>query len=520
MGASIPSKIGQARLAIFGFGCNQAFLFTMLYLGSYNDSALHGFLLDRADLLCVLAAMVFTFVAVAQGRIRSPLMKAASVLVRTRALPVVIVLGVLFCFRYVAPGISWLMVVLLEGLVAGVSLALLLCAWGYVFGEVSINHSVPEVFIGSALGAAVCFFALAVPVPHFLAVLYLLPAGSAWALCKLGYVDSRNQESANLALTRDALCAEHDCNNEEEVVRHFSDNNPSVLSARAETEETTKLTGRIFAGTAVFGLATGAVEALSASADLSAYTSLSVTFVLFVLYCAAALQLYGGRPLTSAAQAVLPVGTGQQTGPLEGAYRLAILLMIGGFIAVPLLESVGVSGVSVLLAGYLGVFAVLISLFLIMGHISHRSAARSFSRGFSALFSGEIIGVLLGGLIGIIPGAFDTSAALVAVAGIAVLYAYLFLFTDRDMAALSVVVAKTDRFDEACARIIASAKLSKRESEILPLALRGRTAERMASEFFISKNTVETHLKRIYAKCGVHTRQELIDLAERIEQEL
>ena len=71
-----------------------------------------------------------------------------------------------------------------------------------------------------------------------------------------------------------------------------------------------------------------------------------------------------------------------------------------------------------------------------------------------------------------------------------------------------------------CARIAASAKLSKREAEILPLALRGRTAERIAGEFFISKNTVDTHLRRIYAKCGVHTRQELIDLGERTEGEL
>ena len=116
--------------------------------------------------------------------------------------------------------------------------------------------------------------------------------------------------------------------------------------------------------------------------------------------------------------------------------------------------------------------------------------------------------------------AFDVSAALVALAGVAVLYAYLFLFTDRDMAALSVVIAQSDRFEEACDLIARTAKLSKREAEILPLALRGRTAERIAGEFFISKNTVDTHLRRIYAKCGVHTRQELIDLGERTEAEL
>ena len=158
--------------------------------------------------------------------------------------------------------------------------------------------------------------------------------------------------------------------------------------------------------------------------------------------------------------------------------------------------------------------------FLIMGRIGGGDAARSFARGFAALFAGEITGVLVGGVLGALPGAFDVSAALVALAGVAVLYAYLFLFTDRDMAALSVVIAQSDRFEEACELIARTAKLSKREAEILPLALRGRTAERIAGEFFISKNTVDTHLRRIYAKCGVHTRQELIDLGERTEAEL
>ena len=63
-------------------------------------------------------------------------------------------------------------------------------------------------------------------------------------------------------------------------------------------------------------------------------------------------------------------------------------------------------------------------------------------------------------------------------------------------------------------------KLSKRESEILPLALRGRTGERIASELFISKSTAETHLRRIATKTDTHGRQELIDLSEKIRKEL
>ena len=37
----------------------------------------------------------------------------------------------------------------------------------------------------------------------------------------------------------------------------------------------------------------------------------------------------------------------------------------------------------------------------------------------------------------------------------------------------------------------------------------------IAQELFIAKSTADTHLRRIYSKCGVHSRQELLDLAER-----
>lgn len=490
------SRLRQARYAILGFGCNQAFLFAMLYLGSYNEGEGHGFFLDRADLLCVLVSMSVTFALMTRPRLRWTMMALGERLVGCLAVPVTLALFALAVLGALDPQIPWLALAVAEGVVAGFFLALLLCMWGRALGAASIDQSVPEVFIGSALGAAVCFFVAAIPFPEAYVALYGLPVGSAWALCVL-----RAQGERGSAPERPS---------------------PSAGSRLGDSasEEAAVLTGRIIAGTVVYGVATGAVEALSASAELPLATSLSVTFALFVLYCAAALQLYGERPLSPGVKAVLPVGPDQEVGPLGGAYRLAILLMAGGFVAVPLLESVDVSGVSVVLAGYLGIFSVLVSLFLIMGRIAGRDAVGSFAQGFAALFTGEIAGILAGGALSSAPGTFDVSAALIALAGVAVLYAYLFLFTDRDMTALSVVIAQTDRFEEACELIARTAKLSKREAEILPLALRGRTAERIAGEFFISKNTVDTHLRRIYAKCGVHTRQELIDLGERTEAEL
>lgn len=53
--------------------------------------------------------------------------------------------------------------------------------------------------------------------------------------------------------------------------------------------------------------------------------------------------------------------------------------------------------------------------------------------------------------------------------------------------------------------------LSKRELEILEPFAQGRSANWIADHFFISKNTVRSHLRNIYSKLDVHTRQELLD---------
>lgn len=53
--------------------------------------------------------------------------------------------------------------------------------------------------------------------------------------------------------------------------------------------------------------------------------------------------------------------------------------------------------------------------------------------------------------------------------------------------------------------------LTKREIEVTALLLEGRSLRRIQTVLFISEGTAKTHVKHIYAKLGVHTKQELID---------
>lgn len=53
--------------------------------------------------------------------------------------------------------------------------------------------------------------------------------------------------------------------------------------------------------------------------------------------------------------------------------------------------------------------------------------------------------------------------------------------------------------------------LSDREIEVMALYALGYTQKRVAEELYITQGTVHAHIKRIYAKTGLHSRQEILD---------
>ena len=469
-----------ALRAVAGFACNQGFVFSLFYMGANEAVPFGPFSFERAELFGVLAFMVVALVAL---RVLPPKARAALL-----AKPLLWCYAALLVVGSTVPalvggdaaGLAF------ESAAVGLPAGLMLAAWGRALSTLPPARFAPTVFVASAVGAVVCFAAATVPVPFAPLALNLLPLGSAAAL--RGFAsEAASKAPSDAAAPREAASA-----------------------------EASQLSAKIVAGTVVFGLAAGFMETYSSDPGLPTTPTFPVSLLLFVLFCIAALQLIndGGE---GDARERGPADRAPQRGegPLDGVYRLAILVMMAGFLFVPVLAGFGVPGEAIVLAGYLGLSAVLVSLFLFMGRITGRGAVPSFARGFAALYAGELIGIALGNALDAVAGGGPTPYAVVACAGLAALFAYLFLFTERDFSALSRIAHDADRFDAACAAIAAAHGLSKREAELLPLALKGRTGERIAAELFISKSTVDTHLRRIYAKCGVHNRQELIDLGER-----
>ncbi|MGI6105584.1 MAG: helix-turn-helix transcriptional regulator [Raoultibacter sp.] len=462
------SSRGLSPRRIAGFACNQGFVFFLFYIGLTNNYALGNFHIERADLIGTLFFMVlgFVFVRVCPKSLRSVLGSRPFLLVYALFLSA----GSLIPLFVESLTLFWLV---LESALLGLSCALMLSAWGRAFGKVSTKTSIPEVFLGSLLGALFGLVASFVPLAQVDLAFRALPFVSAFALLS----------SANSGFDL-----------------------KSAPMSDVSTQAATLLSFKIVAGTALFGIAAGLMEVFYTEPGMQAIPTFVIAFLLFVAFALGTLTT------------LLSDSFGRGTS-LNKAYRLAVFIMLVGLFLVPtpvFTDSI-VTGEAIVLAGYLGLSAVLISLFLVLANITNTSTSASFSRGFAALFAGELFGVLLGNAFFATHIGPGTPYTAIVLAGVLILVSYIFLFTERDFDELSEIVTDTDSFDQRCAMLSETYGLSNRESEILPFALKGRTSERISQELFISKSTVDTHLRRIYRKMEVHSKQELIDLSERTD---
>lgn len=72
-----------------------------------------------------------------------------------------------------------------------------------------------------------------------------------------------------------------------------------------------------------------------------------------------------------------------------------------------------------------------------------------------------------------------------------------------------------DPSGKTCRNIAAAHDLTPREEEVLELLARGRSASYIQKELFISLGTAKTHIRHIYRKLDIHSKQELLDLMEK-----
>jgi len=236
---------------------------------------------------------------------------------------------------------------------------------------------------------------------------------------------------------------------------------------------------------------------------------------------------------------MLFIGSWSTLGPrrisIAFLYRWMCPVLVAGFAALTIFDgSTGpfvAFGVSVAAR-----FAFCLITQMYFARFSARGRATSTqSYGFGWIFVhvGDMLGAIVFSNINVALGAGLCSQGQVAAFCMAVLVAVTMLvlndddsfarFSRRGYAAASdgteassVFESPSSESDGLQARIDALAgeyDLTPREHEIFSLLMRGRSIPYIRDELVISRETVATHVKHIYVKADVHTRQELLDLA-------
>lgn len=141
--------------------------------------------------------------------------------------------------------------------------------------------------------------------------------------------------------------------------------------------------------------------------------------------------------------------------------------------------------------------------------------------------SANVLGVLLGGLIGNAITSTDGQSqnpTLLALGVVCVTLVMLPPLHQRLSSLLkshifltSIITMPTRKQTNLLCELTLSEKFTEREREIATLLISGKTYRVIAAELYVSENTIKTHVKNIYAKTGVQSRTELMNLLLNIQ---
>ncbi|MEE8716846.1 MAG: helix-turn-helix transcriptional regulator [Coriobacteriales bacterium] len=232
-----------------------------------------------------------------------------------------------------------------------------------------------------------------------------------------------------------------------------------------------------------------------------------------------------GLPVAAAVLAALAawnVGA-RDAGRFDKLFSLVVIVVMAGFLTALLPAFEWLS--TVLIDVGSGVATALFDLVMVcVAARNRRASPLVFAWGGAMSTLGAIMGANVGALVRAVPG--DAASLLVVAVAVATL-AYVelgmggfgFAETIEGISPDSgdVAPAAPERpgdIDGACALVGRQYGLTPRESDVLALLARGRNGAHIEEELVLSHNTVKSYIKHVYAKLGVHSQQELIDMVE------
>ncbi len=206
-------------------------------------------------------------------------------------------------------------------------------------------------------------------------------------------------------------------------------------------------------------------------------------------------------------------------------FSLSVLLVVAGYLVAPYeIASAEGTANSLLRAGrdcfYLLLWILLAftgrrNLFMLLPMVGFVRAASSLGTD-----AGAVVGHATNQLAAGNPHLAGVFASIMAFCFVAFLWLGFrhFSFTDAVSEVRLITPPEIEQIgshiDAACRFLGKQHGLTPRETEILILLARGRDGKFIAEKYVLSYQTVKTHIKHLYAKLGVHSRQELINLTD------
>ena len=212
---------------------------------------------------------------------------------------------------------------------------------------------------------------------------------------------------------------------------------------------------------------------------------------------------------------------------LGGCYRLVVLLAFAGSLLMPLpfvFNDAGLALPGIWASSAFNCLHVMMWIVIASFGRAHRELS---TRYYAVVRIGWTLGPLLGGLLA--HGLWQSE--MLPVSGVQVTYVlavgctlgvylmFAYIFSERSLAhALDVMPRRARRpFQERCHALAQRSGLSEREFEIMMYFAKGRDAAYIQQELVLTHSTVSSHRQHIYAKLGVHSQQELLDLLNEVE---
>jgi DNA-binding CsgD family transcriptional regulator len=365
----------------------------------------------------------------------------------------------------------------ISALAFGIGDMLFSLAWGFVASTLAPQRLYPSVILCYMISLILYLFISLLPEPAMLPLLILLPVSSAalliWAL-------ARSPRPISEMPTHKALA------------------------------KAARLLWRPLVATAVFAFMSGLMSLMTGQEQLSlaAFQQISViaSLIIVTLLFMPALFLKSTPSITS-------------------AYRVALPIAAAGFLLLPFI-SPGFAGIANALVnmGYLTVFIILWCAMASCAAATQLAAPLVFGAGLALTVAFTLLGKLTGAA-----SASSLGSDFVALAAVALCSVYLLsllsLFILRGQRAARghaaegggavPVVVSGERYVQRCKELAVTSGLTQREQEILLLLGQGRSIANIAAMSYVSENTVKSHIRSIYRKVGVHSKQALIDQLDR-----